>query len=360
MKILITGGAGFIGSAVIRHLFKKDAHQIVNVDKLTYAANLANLATVAENPNYTFVQADVCDEATLKAVFEIHQPTRVVHLAAESHVDRSIDSPEPFVNTNIVGTYRLLNACIAWRDQLPADERDDFRFHHVSTDEVFGSLALDAPPFLPDDAYDPRSPYAASKAAADHLVRAWHHTYGLNVVLSNCSNNYGPYQFPEKLIPLMILNGLQGRAMPVYGDGRSIRDWLYVDDHAAALCQILFEGTNGETYFVGGSAEHSNLDVVAAICRLLDKVHPQGAPGGHERLIQFVEDRPGHDLRYAMDYSRTADRLGWRPSVSFDEGLKRTVNWYMERRDWWVPILAQSDQPARQGLAAASDGRARS
>ncbi|MBB4212551.1 dTDP-glucose 4,6-dehydratase [Rhodothalassium salexigens DSM 2132] len=351
MKVMVTGGAGFIGSAVVRLLVDTLDVQVVTVDALTYAGNLASLAPVAERPGHRFVHADIRDRARLDALFAEERPDAVLHLAAESHVDRSIDGPAAFVDTNIVGTYTVLEAARAYWSALPAAARDAFRFHHVSTDEVFGELGPDGA-FTEDSPYAPRSPYSASKAASDHLVRAWAHTYGLPVLISNCSNNYGPYQFPEKLIPLMILNGLDGRDLPVYGAGAQVRDWLHVDDHARALWAVLTRGRPGETYAIGGGAERRNLAVVEALCERLDARRPQGAP--HRRLIRFVADRPGHDARYAIDAAKARRALGWRPEHSFDSGLDHTVDWYLANPDWWQPIRDGSYRGDRLGLAAGS------
>lgn len=350
MKILITGGAGFIGSAVVREALRAGGYEVVNLDKLTYAANLDNLVLVANHPGYRFEQADVCDGTAVRAILARHQPDAIMHLAAESHVDRSIDGPAPFIETNILGTYRLLEAALDYYQSLPAPRRARFRFHHVSTDEVFGALALDDPPFNEHTPYAPRSPYSATKAASDHLALAWHHTYGLPVVLSNCSNNYGPYQFPEKLIPLTIVSALHGRPLPVYGRGENVRDWLYVEDHAAALLAILARGRVGETYLVGGGAERRNIDVVERLCALLDEALPSSPHRPHARLIRFVEDRPGHDLRYAIDASRTRNELGWRPRVTFEEGLRKTVEWYLANREWWRRLLDERYGGERLGL----------
>ena len=347
MKLLVTGGAGFIGSAVVRRAIA-DGHGVVNLDALTYAACLENLASVAGHPAYAFERADIRDRAALDRILAVHAPDAVLHLAAESHVDRSIDGPGAFIDTNVRGTFTLLEAARAyWEGRgRPAG----FRFHHVSTDEVFGSLGPDpARRFTEDTPYDPRSPYSASKAASDHLVRAWHHTYGLPVVLSNCSNNYGPHQFPEKLIPVAILNALHGRPIPVYGAGENVRDWLFVEDHAAALLLVLQHGTLGRTYAIGGEAEAKNIDLVRTICALMDEMHPEGAP--HERLIAFVADRPGHDARYAIDPSRVRTELGWRPTVTLAEGLRRTVRWYLDNEAWWRPLMARQGVGQRLGVA---------
>ena len=346
MKLLVTGGAGFIGSAVVR-LAVQRRHHVVNLDALTYAANLANVAPVADSPFYAFVEVDIRDRAALDAAFARHQPDIVLHLAAESHVDRSIDGPTDFVDTNITGTFNMLEAA---RKYWQANGRPDgFRFHHVSTDEVFGSLPADrAVRFTEATAYDPRNPYSASKAASDHLVRAWFETYGLPVVLSNCSNNYGPYHFPEKLIPLVILNALAGQAVPIYGDGSNIRDWLYVEDHAEALLLVATKGALGRSYNIGGENERTNLQLVRTICGILDRLRSRDT-GTYADLITFVTDRPGHDARYAINPSRIRDELGWRPSVTVEEGLERTVSWYLENEDWWSPLLARNGVGKRLG-----------
>ncbi|MCZ8152667.1 MAG: dTDP-glucose 4,6-dehydratase [Rhodobacteraceae bacterium] len=346
MKILITGGAGFIGSAVVR-LAVAQGHSVVNVDALTYAACLENVASVGNSPRYVFEQADIRDRAAMDGIFARHEPDAVMHLAAESHVDRSIDGPGTFIETNINGTFTLLEAARAFWTRK--GKPDSFRFHHISTDEVFGSLGPTGK-FTEDTPYDPRSPYSASKAASDHLVRAWHETYGMPVVLTNCSNNYGPFHFPEKLIPVVILNALSGKAIPVYGKGENVRDWLFVEDHADALLTVLQKGQLGRSYNVGGENEARNIDLVRTICRLMDEMHPQGAP--HERLITFVTDRPGHDLRYAIDPTRMRQELGWRPSVTLEEGLRRTVRWYLENEAWWRPLLARQGVGERLGVKA--------
>jgi dTDP-glucose 4,6-dehydratase len=333
VKILVTGGAGFIGSAVVRQAIR-DGHEVVNLDALTYAANPANVAPVSNAPGYVFEKADIRDRMALDAILARHRPDAIMHLAAESHVDRSIDGPSTFIETNVTGTFTLLEAARTyWQNE---GRPRQFRFHHVSTDEVFGSLGPTGK-FTEDTPYDPRSPYSASKASSDHLVRAWHETYGLPVVLTNCSNNYGPYHFPEKLIPVVILNALHGRAIPVYGAGENVRDWLYVEDHADALLLVLEKGTTGRSYNIGGENEARNIDLVLTICRLLDARQPEGAP--HESLVTFVTDRPGHDARYAIDPTRIRTELGWRPSVTLDEGLARTVDWYLANEDWWRPLL---------------------
>ena len=345
MKLLITGGAGFIGSAVVRQAVR-DGHEVVNLDKLTYAANLANVAAVDNAPGYTFEQADICDRTALDSIFNTHSPDIVMHLAAESHVDRSIDGPAAFVETNITGTYNLLEAARAYWTQ--AGRPETFRFHHISTDEVFGSLG-DEGQFRETTPYDPRSPYSASKAASDHLVRAWHETYGLPVVLSNCSNNYGPFHFPEKLVPVVILNALHGKPIPIYGDGKNVRDWLFVEDHADALLTVATKGESGRSYNIGGEAEVSNLDLIHMICALLDQRRPSGAP--YTSLIKFVDDRPGHDRRYAIDPTRIRTELGWRPSVKLEQGLSRTVDWYLANEDWWRPLLERQGVGERLGTA---------
>ena len=329
MTLLITGGAGFIGSAVVR-LAVSRGMRVVNLDALTYAACLDNVAPVADNPLYHFEQANICDAAALSRIFAAHQPTAVMHLAAESHVDRSIDGPGAFIETNVTGTYTLLQAARAhWEAQgKPAD----FRFHHISTDEVFGTLGATGQ-FTEDTPYAPNSPYSASKAASDHLVRAWHETYGLPVVLTNCSNNYGPYHFPEKLIPVVILNALAGQPIPVYGQGLNVRDWLYVEDHADALLAVLARGENGRSYNIGGENEARNIDLVQMICAILDRLRPADRP--YASLITYVSDRPGHDLRYAIDPSRIRSELGWRPSVTLEQGLEKTVRWYLDNEEWW-------------------------
>ena len=348
MKLLVTGGAGFIGSAVVR-LAVARGHEVVNLDALTYAACLANVASVAESPLYSFEQADIRDRAALERIFAAHAPDAVMHLAAESHVDRSIDGPGDFIDTNITGTYNMLEAARAhWQRQgRPAG----FRFHHISTDEVFGSLPADpAVKFTETTPYDPRSPYSASKAASDHLVRAWHETYGLPVVLTNCSNNYGPYHFPEKLIPVIILNALAGKPLPIYGDGSNIRDWLYVEDHADALLLVVEKGAVGRSYNIGGENERTNLELVRTLCAILDTKRPKAA-GSYADQITFVTDRPGHDARYAIDPGRIRTELGWRPSVTVEEGLERTVQWYLDHETWWRPLLDRQGVGQRLGVA---------
>ena len=346
MKLIVTGGAGFIGSAVVRQAVR-EGHEVVNLDALTYAACLDNVAGVAEAPNYAFVKADIRDRAALDRVFAEHRPDAVMHLAAESHVDRSIDGPGTFIETNITGTYTLLEAARAWWVQ--AGRPGGFRFHHISTDEVFGSLGEEGT-FTEDTPYDPRSPYSASKAASDHLVRAWHETYALPVVLTNCSNNYGPYHFPEKLIPVVILNALAGREIPVYGQGLNVRDWLYVEDHADALLTVLAKGAVGRSYNIGGENEARNIDIVHKICAILDAKRPKDRP--YSEQITFVADRPGHDLRYAIDPGRIREELGWRPSVTLDQGLEKTVQWYLDNESWWRALQDRAGVGERLGVKA--------
>ena len=348
--LLVTGGAGFIGSALVRHLIDHTDHRVVVVDALTYAGNLDSLASVADSPHYRFEHLNLLDRERLGRLFDEVRPDAVLHLAAESHVDRSIDGPEAFLESNVTGTFRLLQAARAHWKGLDEAARAAFRFVHVSTDEVFGSLGPSGA-FSEATPYDPRSPYSASKAASDHLARAWHHTYGLPVIVTNCSNNYGPYQFPEKLIPLVTLKAMQGETIPVYGRGDNVRDWLFVDDHVLGLLAALERGKPGETYLFGGRNEHSNLDVVHAICRVLDGLR-SGEP--HERLISFVRDRPGHDQRYAVDPSKAERELGWRPRMSFDDGLRRTVTWYLEHPDWWQRVLSGAYRLERLGEGTAT------
>ncbi|MGF9759443.1 dTDP-glucose 4,6-dehydratase [Microvirga sp. 0TCS3.31] len=350
-RILVTGGAGFIGSAVARHLINETEHQVLVLDKLTYAGNLDSLQPIADSPRYRFVQADILDASKLREVFAAFRPDIVMHLAAESHVDRSIDGPGEFIQTNVVGTYTLLQAALAHWQSLSGADKDAFRFHHISTDEVFGSLGAEGY-FTETTAYDPRSPYSASKAASDHLVRAWHHTFGLPVVVSNCSNNYGPYHFPEKLIPLVILNALEGKPLPVYGDGSNVRDWLYVEDHARALALIALTGKVGESYNVGGHNEKTNLEVVQAICTVLDAIAPDERIGSRQSLITFVRDRPGHDQRYAIDPTKIGQDLGWVPQETFETGLAKTVRWYLENRPWWERIRSGVYRGERLGQVA--------
>jgi len=350
MKVLLTGGCGFIGSAVVRHLIRHTGHSIVNVDKLTYAASEDALEDARDDPRHVLVRADIADAAAMRHVFHTQRPDAVMHLAAESHVDRSIDGPGAFVQTNVVGTFVLLDAARRYVADLDRARRDSFRFHHVSTDEVFGALGEDDAPFTEAAAYDPRSPYAASKAASDHLARAWHHTYGLPVLVSNTCNNYGPWQFPEKLIPLVTLNALEGKELPVYGDGSNRRDWLYVEDHAAALVRVLERGRPGQTYAIGARQPRSNLDVVRSICAHLDARMPD--PGGpRERLIRFVTDRPGHDFRYEIDPAHTEQALAWSAPHSFEAGLARTIDWYLANRVWWEGVRARRYAGHRLGTA---------
>ena len=346
MKILVTGGAGFIGSAVVRLAIKRN-HSIVNVDALTYSACLENVTSVSDNPNYSFEHADIRNYSAIDDIFEKHQPDAVMHLAAESHVDRSIDAPIDFMETNFIGTFNMLEA--ARRYWQAGGKSETFRFHHISTDEVFGSLPNDpAVQFTEEMPYDPRSPYSASKASSDHLVRAWYETYGLPVILTNCSNNYGPYHFPEKLVPVIILNALAGKPLPIYGNGSNIRDWLYVEDHADALLLVLEKGSIGRRYNIGGENERTNLQLVQTLCDILDRLNPR-SKGSYAELITFVQDRPGHDARYAIDPSRIRDELGWRPSVTVEQGLEKTVQWYLDNEDWWGPLQKRTGVGERLG-----------
>ncbi len=351
MRILITGGCGFIGSATIRHALRHFDHEIVNVDLMTYAASVDALEEAHSHPRHTLVVADIADADAMRRVFAEHHPDAVMHLAAESHVDRSIDGPAAFIRTNVVGTFTLLEAARAYFATLDGDARARFRFHHISTDEVFGALSDGDPPFTEATPYDPRSPYSASKAASDHLARAWQHTYGLPTLVSNTTNNYGPWQFPEKLIPLIILNALEGRKLPVYGDGRNTRDWLYVEDHAAALLRVLTEGEPGQTYAIGARQPRRNIDVVHAICAELDRIAPDPA-GARARLIHFVADRPGHDFRYEIDPAHARDALGWTATHDFEAGLRQTVAWYLANRAWWSSIRSGNYSGQRLGTAA--------
>jgi dTDP-glucose 4,6-dehydratase len=372
MKILVTGGAGFIGSNLVRLLVQEKGESVINLDKLTYAGNAESLADLEGNPNYTFEQVDLCDAAALSAVFTKHQPDAVMHLAAESHVDRSIDGPGEFIQTNVVGTFNLLQASLQYWRSLPEDcnaecsmadtggdaqsssikhspSQKTFRFLHVSTDEVYGSLEPDTSGFSEMTPYDPHSPYSASKAASDHLARAWHDTYGLPVFVTNCSNNYGPYQFPEKLIPVVILKCLRGEPIPVYGKGENIRDWLYVTDHAEALYAVLTKGRVGETYNIGGNNERQNIELVRTLCKLMDQLHPPAVHKSYQELITFVTDRPGHDLRYAIDPTKIKSELGWEPKEDFESGFRKTVQWYLENREWWANILSGDYRLERLG-----------
>ena len=349
-RYLVTGGAGFIGSALVRHIVRETSDSVLVVDKLTYAGNLESLASVSGNGRYSFLRADIGDSVAMRSAFASYRPDVVIHLAAESHVDRSIDGPGEFIQTNVVGTYTLLQAALGYWRTLPAKQQDGFRFHHVSTDEVFGSLGAQGF-FTESTPYSPNSPYSASKAASDHLVNAWHHTYGMPCVTTNCSNNYGPHQFPEKLIPLTIINALEGRKLPVYGDGSNVRDWLYVDDHVRALLLVAARGKVGETYCIGGCNEKTNLDVASAICELMDELAPKPTIK-HASLVAFVTDRPGHDLRYAIKPDRIMTELDWRPRESFDSGLRKTVAWYLEHRTWWERIRSNVYRGERLGVVA--------
>ncbi|SHJ98151.1 dTDP-glucose 4,6-dehydratase [Aureimonas altamirensis DSM 21988] len=354
MKILVTGGAGFIGSAVCRHLIHDTEHEVVNLDKLTYAATLGSVAELEGDARYRFVRGDICDRAFVEGVLAETQPDAIMHLAAESHVDRSIDGPGDFIQTNIVGTYQLLEAARAYWNALKPAQQEAFRFHHISTDEVYGQLPLDGSLFTEETPYAPSSPYSASKASSDHLVMAWHHTYHMPVVLSNCSNNYGPFHFPEKLIPLVILNGLEGKELPVYGKGENVRDWLFVEDHARALALVATKGEPGRSYNIGGRNERSNLTVVETICDTLDRLRPLADGGKRRDLIRFVTDRPGHDLRYAIDATRIENELGWQAQENFESGLEKTVRWYLDNEAWWRPIREKRYSGERLGQKASA------
>jgi dTDP-glucose 4,6-dehydratase len=348
-RILVTGGAGFIGSALIRFLISKTNAVVLNVDKLTYAANLSSLDCVSDHCRYSFVHADICDQTKMQALFSDFRPDKIIHLAAESHVDRSIDGPSAFIQTNIVGTYTLLEVARQYYFALSEAKKADFRFHHVSTDEVYGDLSLEEPPFFELYRYEPSSPYSALKAASDHLVRAWNRTYNLPITISNCSNNYGPFHFPEKLIPLVIIKALHHKPLPVFGDGLQIRDWLFVEEHAEAIYRIVTQGKVGETYNVGGNSERTNIDVVNTICDILDRLKPSNTLQSYKELIQFVSDRPGHDRRYAIDASKLANELSWQATVEFEEGLERTVRWFINNEHWWQSIIDNQDATKRHG-----------
>lgn len=352
LRILVTGGAGFIGSALIRHLIANTQHQILNIDALTYAGNLSSLQVIAGSDRYRFEQVDICETERIKSIFQDYRPDVVTHLAAESHVDRSIDGPAAFINTNIIGTFSMLSAALEYWRSLDETARNQFRFHHISTDEVFGALG-DSGYFTEETAYDPRSPYSASKAGSDHLVSAWNHTYGLPVVITNCSNNYGPFHFPEKLIPLMIIKCVAGEKLPVYGKGDNVRDWLYVDDHVRALHAVFERGKVGESYMVGGRSEQTNLAVVETICNTLDRILPRQDGRSYREQISFVADRPGHDFRYAIDATKLERDLGWKPLETFETGIEKTIQWYLKNRDWWEPIQSGNYRGDRLGLAAA-------
>lgn len=350
MRIIVTGGAGFIGSSVIRHIINNTNDEVLNIDKLTYAGNLESLKEIDQNPRYQFQQVDICDASKLEQIFEQFQPDAIMHLAAESHVDRSIDGPSTFIQTNIVGTYTLLEAARKYWQRLDEIKKVNFRFHHISTDEVYGDLDGTTDLFTETTPYAPSSPYSASKASSDHLVRAWQRTYGLPTIVTNCSNNYGPYHFPEKLIPLVILNALDSKALPIYGAGNQIRDWLFVEDHARALYQVVTQGTVGETYNIGGHNEKQNIEVVKTICRILDQLRPQNNAQPYESLITFVKDRPGHDLRYAIDAAKIERELGWKPQETFETGIRKTVEWYLNNLEWCRRVQDGSYQRERLGV----------
>ena len=347
MRILVTGGAGFIGSALIRTAIAR-GHEVINLDCLSYAANLENLVSIADSPDYSFEKGNICDVEFVQNLFKKHQPEAVMHLAAESHVDRSIDGPAAFIQTNVIGTFNLLDAAKTYWQGLKGAQKGDFRFHHISTDEVYGDLKIDDPAFSETTSYDPSSPYSASKASSDHLVRAWARTYGLPTLITNCSNNYGPYQFPEKLIPVVILKALHGAPIPVYGKGDNIRDWLYVDDHADALLCVLEKGRPGETYNIGGNNERTNLELVQTLCAQMDTQRPQNQP--HYSLVKFVKDRPGHDQRYAINAEKIHTELGWKPAIEWNEGFEKTLHWYLNNQDWWQPLVKKDAFGSRLGL----------
>ena len=356
MKILVTGGAGFIGSAVIRHIIHNTDDEVLNIDKLTYAGNLESLKEIDQNPRYNFQQIDICDKEALEQAFDSFKPNLVMHLAAESHVDRSIDGPAEFINTNIVGTYHLLEVARQYWQNLDDLDKKQFKFHHISTDEVYGDLEGTTDLFTETTSYAPSSPYSASKASSDHLVRAWHRTYGFPILVTNCSNNYGPYHFPEKLIPLVILNALDGKALPIYGKGNQIRDWLFVEDHARALYKVVTEGKVGETYNIGGHNEKQNIEVVKTICQILDELQPRADGIQYESLITFVKDRPGHDLRYAIDASKIANELNWTPKETFDSGIRKTVEWYLSNTEWCSRVQNGSYQRQKIGISRIGAG----
>jgi dTDP-glucose 4,6-dehydratase len=347
-SLLVTGGAGFIGSAIVRQLIAETEMVVINVDKLTYAGNLESLSNTLKHPRHIFEQADICDRESVDRILKKHKPDSIMHLAAESHVDRSIDGPSDFINANIIGTYNLLEAGRAYWSELDVSRQENFRFHHVSTDEVYGDLTSTEPAFTEKTPYDPSSPYSASKASSDHLVRAWHKTYGLPILITNCSNNYGPYQFPEKLIPLVILNAIEGKDLPVYGDGLQVRDWLFVEDHADALRTVLEIGEVGETYNIGGNNEKTNIEVIKTLCTILDELRPSSK--SYHSLITYVQDRPGHDKRYAIDSSKITQDLGWCPKETFETGIRKTVEWYLNNSDWWSRVLDGSYQRERLGV----------
>lgn len=354
MKFIVTGGAGFIGSNLVKYLVEEKGHEVLNFDALTYAGNLSSLSSLESHPNYSFLQANICDMDAVERAFKEFSPDGILHLAAESHVDRSIDGPGEFIQTNIIGTYTLLQVALEYYRSLEGEKKEAFRFLHVSTDEVFGSLGPDDAGFSEVTPYDPHSPYSASKAASDHLVRAWADTYGLPVLITNCSNNYGPFQFPEKLIPVVILKALKGEPIPVYGQGENIRDWLYVRDHATAIYTVFEKGNLGETYTVGGDNEQRNIDLVRSICEILDEVRPREAGQKYEELIQFVTDRPGHDMRYAIDASKILNELGWSPAEDHNSGMRKTIQWYLDHENWWQTILSGDYKINRIGLESSN------